>query len=82
MKSNHAKAVKEGLDNAGIHYLYLSPYSPDFNPIEKFWSKVKALFDKRKTQTIDTLPDAIHAVFRLVPRNDCIGWFCSYAHSL
>ena len=41
MKSHHAKAVKELLDSSGIRYIYLPPYSPDLNPIEKLWSKVK-----------------------------------------
>ena len=35
MRSHHAKIVKELLDKAGIRYLYLPPYSPDLNPIEK-----------------------------------------------
>ena len=82
MKSHHAKAVKELLDNAGIHYLYLPPYSPDFNPIEKLWSKVKAILRKRKARTIDTLPDAIQATFHLVSHNSCIGWFRSCGYSL
>ena len=82
MKSHHAKAVKELLDNAGIHYLYLPPYSPDLNPIEKLWSKVKAILRKRKARTIDTLPDAIQADFRLVSHCDCIGWFRSCGYSL
>lgn len=82
MKSHHAKAVKELLDNAGIHYLYLPPYSPDFNPIEKLWSKVKTILRKRKARTIDILPDAIQAAFRLVSHSDCIGWFRSCGYSL
>lgn len=40
MKSHHAKAVKELLDSSGVRYIYLQPYSPDLNPIEKLcrWS--------------------------------------------
>ena len=41
MKSHHAKAVKELLDSSGVRYIYLPPYSPDLNPFEKLWSKVK-----------------------------------------
>ena len=48
MKSHHAKAVKELLDKSGIHCLYLPPYSPDLNPIEKLWSKVKAILRNSK----------------------------------
>ena len=39
MKSHHAKAVKKLLDSFGVRYIYLPPYSPDLNPIEKLWSK-------------------------------------------
>ncbi|MCI5513485.1 MAG: transposase, partial [Clostridia bacterium] len=38
MKSHHAKAVKDLLDSSGVRYIYLPPYSPDLNPIEKLWS--------------------------------------------
>ena len=59
MKSHHAKAVKELLESSGVRYIYLQPYSPDLNPIEKLWSKVKALLRKFKARMLDTLPSAI-----------------------
>ena len=43
MRSHHAKIVTELLDKSGISYLYLPPYSPDLNPIEKMWSKMKSI---------------------------------------
>ena len=81
MKSHHAKAVKELLDSSGIRYIYLPPYSPDLNPIEKLWSKVKALLRKFKARTLDALPNAIQNAFHSVTVSDCSGWFrfCGYA---
>ena len=81
MKSHHAKAVKNLLDSSGVRYIYLPPYSPDLNPIEKLWSKVKSLLRKFKARTLDTLPDAIQHAFRSVTVSDCSGWFrsCGYA---
>ena len=81
MKSHHAKAVKDLLDSSGIRYIYLPPYSPDLNPIEKLWSKVKAILRKFKARTLDTLPNAIHHAFQNVSSSDCSGWFrsCGYA---
>ena len=81
MKSYHAKAVKELLDSSGIRYIYLPPYSPDLNPIEKLWSKVKALLRKFKARSLDALPDAIQHAFQNVSPSDCSGWFrsCGYA---
>lgn len=81
MKSHHAKAVKELLDQANIRYLYLPPYSPDLNPIEKLWSKVKAILRKCKARSPDKLSDAIQNAFLAVTACDCSGWFrsCGYA---
>lgn len=52
MRSHHAKAVKLVLDASGIRYLYLPPYSLDFNPTEKMWSKIKAYLRKAKVRSI------------------------------
>lgn len=73
MKSHHAKAVKELLDKSGIHCLYLPPYSPDLNPIEKLWSKVKAILRKLKARTADALPDAFQTAFAHISQSDCAG---------
>lgn len=81
MKSHHAKAVKELLDKS-VHYLYLPPYSPDLNPIENLWAKVKAILRKLKARTLDTLPDAILAAFNCITPSDCAGWFRSCNYSL
>ncbi len=81
MKSHHAKAVKDLLDSSGVRYIYLSPYSPDLNPIEKLWSKVKALLRKFKARSSDALPNALQHAFQNVSPSDCSGWFrsCGYA---
>ena len=81
MKSHHAKAVKNLLDSSGIRYTYLPPYSPDLNPIEKLWSKVKSLLRKFKAMPLDALPNAIQHAFQNVSPSDCSGWFrsCGYA---
>ena len=81
MKSHHAKAVKNLLDSSEIRYIYLPPYSPDLNPIEKLWSKAKALLRKFKARTLDALPNAIQNAFHSVTISDCSGWFrfCGYA---
>lgn len=77
MRSHHAKEVKEILDTSGIGYLYLPPYSPDLNPIEKMWSKIKAYLRKVKVRTASELPNAIERAFSTVHSSDCLGWFRS-----
>lgn len=80
MRSHHAKIVRKVLDESGIKYLYLPPYSPDLNPIEKMWSKIKAYLRKVKVRKAAELPDAIEKAFSTVRSSDCLGWFrsCNY----
>lgn len=75
MRSHHAKIVTELLDKAGISYLYLPPYSPDLNPIEKIWSKMKSILRKRKICIAADLPVAVKAALETISMNDCKGWF-------
>ena len=81
MKSHHGKAIKQLLEGAKARYIFLPPYSPDLNPIENLWSKVKALLRKFKARTLETLPDAIQRAFRAVTPSDCSGWFCACGYS-
>ena len=77
LRSHHVKKVAEVLEKAEVKLLYLPPYSPDFNPIEKLWSKIKSILRKLKARTIQALPDAIDTAFSAVAPSDCIGWFKS-----
>ena len=80
MRSHHAKAVKQLLDSSKVTYLYLPPYSPDLNPIEKMWSKMNAFLRKQKVRAVDKLSDAINDALKTISVSDCIGWFhsCGY----
>ncbi|OJH47607.1 IS630 family transposase [Lactococcus lactis subsp. lactis bv. diacetylactis] len=80
MRSHHAKAVKQLLDSSKVTYLYLPPYSPDLNPIEKMWSKLKAFLRKEKIRMASELPSAISKGFLTIRPKGCIGWFhsCNY----
>ena len=80
MRSHHAKVVKNLLNEKHIQYLYLPPYSPDYNPIEKMWSKIKANMRKQKVRAAALLPEAIEKAFSTIHISDCIGWFraCGY----
>ena len=66
MRSHHAKTVTEYLDKAGIHYAYLPPYSPDLNPIEKMWSKMKAILRKQKVRVASELPEAVKKALEMI----------------
>ena len=81
MRSHHTQAVKDLLEQAGVQYLYLPPYSPDLNPIEKMWSKLKTFLRKAKVRLLEKLPDAVRAAFKTISSHDCSGWFrfCGYS---
>lgn len=82
MRSHHAKIVRQLLDGAGIQYCYLPPYSPDLNPIEKMWSKIKACLRTEKARFQEKLFVAIGKAFSFVTPSDCRGWFrdCCLMH--
>lgn len=77
MRTHHSKEVKKVIEDLKIKVVYLPPYSPDFNPIEKMWSKIKSILRKLKVRTIVALPDAIIHAFSLICPSDCLGWFGS-----
>lgn len=78
MRSHHAKGVEELIRSVGAIPLYLPPYSPDFNPIEKMWSKMKAILRKRRVRIASQIPEAVLDALSQVSLADCRGWFsCS-----
>jgi len=69
------------ISKAGAQVLFLPAYSPDFNPIEKMWSKVKSLLRATEARTPADLTLAIgHALAQVTPK-DALGWFTSCGYS-
>jgi len=66
---------------AGAQILFLPPYSPDLNPIEKMWSKVKALLRSAQARTTAELVAAIGQALAQVTAKDALGWFASCGYS-
>ena len=67
--------VRAAIERAGATLLYLPPYSPDFNPIENAFAKLKALLRKAAARTINELWDAIaHALPAFSPA-ECANYF-------
>ncbi len=69
--------VKELIEQAGAKLIYLSPYSPEFSPIENFWSKVKAILRKLKARTYKDLIDGITDAMLKVTKEDIRNWFAT-----
>ena len=66
---------------AGAEVRYLPPYSPDLNPIEKMWSKVKQLLRSAEARTLPELQKAVAAALEKVTANDARGWWVSCGYS-
>ena len=78
LRSHHVQSVREIFEAAHIQFLYLPPYSPDLNPIEKMWSKLKAILRKWKIRSANLLPDSVSKALKLVTPTDCLHWFHSF----
>ena len=78
--SHKVTGIKEAIESAGAHLIYLSPYSPDFSPIENFWSKVKEFLRSQETRTYPDLDKAITHALETINLSDIVGWFkhCGY----
>lgn len=82
LRCHKVAGVKEAVENVGAQVRYLPPYSPDFNPIEMMWSKLKAILRKVKARTVDSLLVAIPQAFRSISICDILGWFKEAGYSL
>jgi transposase len=73
-------AIRKAIEAAGAVMLFLPPYSPDFNPIEMAFSKIKASLKKAAARTVHALWDAIHKAIDAVTPNDARAFFtaCGY----
>ena len=81
LSSHKVKGVAEAINAVGAEVLYLPRYSPDLNPIEMMWSKIKAYLRKVKARTKELLEQEIANALNTVTKKDIIGWFreCKYS---
>jgi transposase len=80
LSSHKVKGLEEIVTKCGAKIEYLPPYSPDFNPVENMWSKMKAYLRQMKERCKDNLIEAVGAALRTVTPQDAHGWFkhCGY----
>ena len=82
LTSHKVKGVIAPILAVGASVVYLPPYSPDLNPIEMMWSKIKAYLRKVKARTVDLLEIAIAEGFDLITPSDIAGWFKEDGYSI
>ena len=77
LSSHKVAGVRQAIEAAGATLLYLPPYSPDLNPIEKLFSKLKALLRKAAKRSVDELWTEIGALLNTIPPTECTNYFAS-----
>jgi transposase len=77
LSSHKAPAVRQAIEAAGAALLFLPPYSPDFNPIEQAFAKLKAHLRKAAERTIHGLWNAIGRILDLYAPQECANYFAS-----
>lgn len=84
LPAHKVKSISEIIAAAGARVVYLSAYSPDFNPIENCWSKLKEYLRSVAARTRDLLEEGITNAINLVTSSDLNNWFahCCYCTSL
>ena len=78
LSAHKVAGLKELIQSCGAHLIYLPPYSPDFNPIELAWSKVKTILRRLKARSWSDLIEALKEALQAITTQDIHGWF---AHS-
>lgn len=73
--SHKSKAVRQAIRNVGARLIFLPKYSPDLNPIEKFFSKLKHGLRKAAARSLDDISDAIATILDTVAPTECKNYF-------
>ena len=83
LPAHKVRGVRQAIESAGAHLLYLPPYSPDLNPIEKAFSKLKALLRKAQPRSVEDLWDAIASALDTFQPQECRNYFtaCGYGRA-
>ena len=80
LSAHKVAGVREAIEDAGCDLWYLPAYSPDYNPIEKLWSKVKSWLRRVSADSFETIADAVGEALRAVSADECGNYFtaCGY----
>lgn len=83
LSAHKVAGVREAIERAGAELLYLPPYSPEFNPIEKAWSKLKGILRDVGARSLDKLYEAIRDALPRITPDNCRAWYrcCGYPAS-
>ena len=75
LSAHKVDGIRQLVETTGARLLYLPPYSPDLNPIEKAWSKIKQILRAIKARSTDTLDQAITEAIQQITPDNARAWF-------
>lgn len=80
LSAHKVAGIRERIEACGAQLLYLPPYSPDLNPIEKAWSKFKKFLRDAKARTKEALDQAVTDALKTITAENAAAWFrhCGY----
>lgn len=80
LSTHKVKEIRDIIERKGVKIIYLSPYSPDFNPIENCWSKIKEYLRSIAARSREELEKGLVKAIELVTTSDIRNWFahCCY----
>ena len=81
LPAHKVHGVRDAIETRGAKLLYLPPYSPDFNPIEMAFAKLKANVRKAAARTLDTLEAAVAEALRSFNPSECLNFFAHAGYS-
>ena len=82
LATHKVQGVREAIEAAGAQLLYLPPYSPDLNPIENMWSKIKQILRSAAPRTHDQLIEAARTAFNAISTADCRSFFLNARYAI
>ena len=82
LSAHKSEPTLELIRGIAAEVLFLPPYSPDLNPIEKMWSKIKNSLRSSAARDLPKLIDAIARALNEVSAQDAIGWFASCGYNI
>ena len=84
LSAHKNQETRDLIESVGAELWFLPPYSPDLNPIEKMWSKIKSILRTLKARTEESLINAIAKALEAVTDSDAKGWFksCGYTNTI
>ena len=81
LSAHTGEAIRTAIEAWGARLEFLPPYSPDLNPVEKCWAKIKTMLRTAKARTVEALMSALRDALQAVRPDEAVAWFahCGYA---